>query len=52
MMQAKTAGEVKDVWDIRRIIANSLSLKHFVPQDKEQWDRAYEKYLAVTSKAE
>lgn len=52
MMQAKTAGEVKDVWDMRRIIANSLSLKHFVPQDKEQWDRAYEKYLAVTSKAE
>lgn len=52
MMQAKTAGEVKDVWDMRRIIANSLSLKHFVPQDKEQWDRTYEKYLAVTSKAE
>lgn len=48
MIQAKAAGYVKDIWDMRRIIADSLSLKRFVPKDKELWDEAYERYLAVT----
>lgn len=50
MIQAKTAGDVKDIWDMRRIIANSLSLKHFVPQDKELWEKAYGRYLTVIDK--
>lgn len=48
MIQAKAAGYVKDIWDMRRIIADSLSLKRFVPKDKELWDEAYERYLTVT----
>lgn len=48
MIQAKAAGYVKNIWDMRRIIADSLSLKRFVPKDKELWDEAYERYLAVT----
>lgn len=47
MLQAKASGQVKDIWDMRRIIANSLELKHFAPQDKEVWDVAYEKFVAI-----
>lgn len=47
MLQAQASGEVKDIWDMRRIIANSLELKQFLPQDKEVWDAAYEKFVAI-----
>ncbi len=47
MLQAKASGDVKDIWEMRRIIANSLDLKQFEPQDKEVWDAAYEKFLKI-----
>ena len=47
MLQAKAAGLVGDIWEMRRIIADSLELKRFEPQDKDVWDAAYEKYLEV-----
>lgn len=50
MIQAKAAGYVDDIWDMRRIIADSLSLKRFVPQDKEQWDKAYELFTGIVEK--
>ena len=49
MLQAKAAGEVKNIWEMRQIIANSLDLKHYAPEDKEAWDKGYEKYLAITA---
>lgn len=48
MLQAKASGEVSDIWQMRSIIANSLELKRFEPKDKEQWDKAYEKYQSLT----
>lgn len=47
MLQAKACGEVKDIWEMRAIIANSIELKKFMPADKELWDAAYEKYLKI-----
>ena len=47
MLQAKTAGLVKDIWEMRQIIANSQELARFEPQDKAVWDEAYEKYLKI-----
>ena len=47
MVQAKAAGEVADLWDMRRVIANSLELKEFNPTDREEWNKAYEKYLEI-----
>ena len=47
MVQAKAAGEVADLWDMRRVIANSLELKEFDPTDREEWNKAYEKYLEI-----
>ena len=48
MLQAKAAGYVKDVWEMRQIIANSISPARFIPQDAELWETAYEKYLYIT----
>ena len=47
MLQAKSAGLVKDIWEMRRIIANALDLVRYEPQDKDVWDQAYEKYLSI-----
>ncbi len=51
MLQAKASGQVKDIWEMRRIIAQSLELKRFEPQDKEAWDAAYDRFLAITANA-
>ena len=48
MVQAKAVGEVSDLWDMRRVIANSLDLKAFEPQDAEAWETAYQQFLEVT----
>ncbi len=41
MLQAKAAGVVNDMFDMRRIIADSIELKTYLPQDTEVWDEAY-----------
>ncbi len=48
MLQAKASGLVKDIWEMRQIIANSLDLQQFEPQDKEIWDNAYERFIEIT----
>ena len=48
MLQSKACGIVKDIWEMRKIIGNSIEMKRFVPQDKEQWEAAYNRYLEVT----
>ena len=50
MLQAKAAGCISDIWQMRSVIADSVELKRYTPEDKELWDKAYERYLAVTSK--
>ena len=45
MLQAKAAGEVSDIWHMRRIIADSITLRRFLPTDTEEWEKAWEKYL-------
>lgn len=49
MLQAKAAGCISDIWQMRSVIADSVELKRYTPQDKELWDKAYERYLAMTS---
>ena len=48
MMQAKTSGDVNDIWEMRRIIANSVDMVAYHPTDQAAWDQAYEKYLDIT----
>lgn len=49
MLQAKACGEVSDIWEMRRIIANSIEMKAYSPKDKEAYDKAYDKYLKITN---
>ncbi len=44
MLQAKAAGAVDGIFDMRRIIADSVTPKRFEPQDKAVWDEAYERF--------
>lgn len=48
MLQARAAGCVGDVWQMRSIIADSIELKRFEPQNTEEWNKAYEKFLKLT----
>ena len=50
MLQAKAAGLVSDIWEMRSIIANSIELVKYVPEDKATWDAAYDKYLNIINK--
>ena len=49
MLQAKAADEVSDIWEMRRIIANSIEMVAYHPtKDKATWDAAFERYLDIT----
>ena len=51
MLQAKAAGLVKDIWEMRRIIADSIDLVPFHPStDRTAWEEAYEKFLSIVNK--
>ena len=48
MMQAKWAGVVASISDMRAMIRHSLGdSQHYTPAESEVWAEAYEKYLAV-----
>jgi len=49
MVQAKAAGQVKDLWDMRRIIADSVDVRRYEPQDAEAWNEAYRRFLEYTT---
>ena len=42
--QLMTLGEIKDVAEARKIIADSETTYEYLPQDVEKWDAAYEKF--------
>ena len=49
MLQAKASGDVKDIWEMRQIIANSIELVKYEPAYKAEWDDAFEKYTRIVS---
>ena len=50
MVQAKAAGAVNDIWEMRKIIANSMELVRFDPADQEIWEKAFQKYLEIVAR--
>lgn len=44
MLQAKAAGLVSDLFEMRKVIADSIEQKTYLPQEMEVWNEAYEKY--------
>ncbi len=49
MLQAKAAGLVNDMFEMRSIIAESIDLNTYMPQDTKVWNEAYEKYERLTN---
>ena len=49
MLQAKASGGVRDVWEMRAIIANSVEMVAYHPSsDRSAWDKAYQRFLEVS----
>jgi rhamnulokinase len=48
MIQAKAAGCVDSLQEMRKIIGESVQLDEFLPQDAELWAEAYRKFVKVT----
>lgn len=46
-VQMMALGEIKDVKEARRIIANSEQTYEYLPKDHEKWDAAYEKFQTI-----
>ena len=48
MLQAKASGEVSDIWEMRRIIADSIETVAYHPQDTAAWEAGYARYLEIS----
>jgi rhamnulokinase len=44
LIQAKAAGQVKDMNQIRKIVRNSFDVKEFLPEDTSVWQQQSKKY--------
>ena len=51
LMQAKALGYLKDIEEIREVVRNSFSFTEYNPQDTEEWDAAYQKFLLLCEKS-
>ena len=48
MIQAKAAGCVDSLQEMRLIIGESVQLDEFIPENMEEWVAAYQKFLTIT----
>ena len=48
MLQAKAAGMVTDIFQMRSIIADSIELHTYLPQDTHSWEEAYKRFLGYS----
>lgn len=47
MVQAKAAGLVNSLQEMRDILRNSIELHHFEPVKKEEWSAAFDRFVAI-----
>ena len=48
MLQALSSGKAQDVSSMRKLVAQSIPLKTFQPQDAETWTEAYARFQQIT----
>lgn len=48
VVQFMAHGEVKDIWEARRAIAESMVTGVYVPLDPEAWDEPYQRFTEIT----
>jgi rhamnulokinase len=51
LMQAKALGYLKDLKEIRQVVKNSFNFVEYNPQDIEEWEAAYKKFLIISEKS-
>ena len=47
LIQLMAQGEVEDLSRAREIVRASEKISYFEPENTDEWDKAYEKYIAV-----
>ncbi len=47
MLQAKAARLINDRFEMRKVIAESIDMQTYIPQETTTWDAVYEKYLKI-----
>jgi len=47
LIQARSAGEIGTLGDIREIVRHSNELQHYEPQDVPAWQAAYERFIRL-----
>ena len=47
MIQLKAEGKVKDIKEMRELIAKAVEMKKFEPADTQSWEKAYEKFAEI-----
>lgn len=50
MLQAKAAGIVNSLQEMRNVISANVELSTYNPMDSENWNEAYQKYLEIINK--
>ena len=50
MLQAKAAGIVSSLQEMRNVISANVELSTYNPMDSESWNEAYQKYLEIINK--
>ena len=48
MLQAKAQGAVDGVWEMRRVVADSVQMKTYEPQGTEAWTAVFERFEKLT----
>ena len=48
MLQAKALGLVEDIWELRRVVADSFDTDTVLPGDKAPWDAAYARFISIS----
>lgn len=51
LLQARTAGDVGSLAQIRNVVRASSQMREYLPQDQAAWDRAYQRLLELRDRA-
>jgi len=52
LIQARTAGQIESLSDLRGVVRNSTESRRFEPSDLEAWDAAYARFLELARLSE
>ena len=51
LVQFMALGKIDSLDDARKIVKNSFPVKEYLPQDRQQWEAAYERFAKIAKMA-